>query len=249
MIISPIGFPYEDESILPSLRQRFRSWCAFSRVDRLTSSTPSYGVPASTSNAAERRRLGCTGIPRCFPVPGSLWHSNRSYRGFFESCCHLLSLPCTKLGAEQKPLWTHMGKRLLPLIGFFHLAFLKSLFSQQQLSLFFLLNVSSRLRSTVAMSSNIHVLEMPKGFLGIRIAQLVIGLIELALIAFLMARTLGAVFSAEAWAILCCKFKLQSTLQKGGYKSGILGASTPRSESSGLRSRSQSFRRFVFSKR
>jgi hypothetical protein len=51
-----------------------------------------------------------------------------------------------------------------------------------------------------------HVLEMPKGFLGIRIAQLVISLIELALIAFLMARTLGAVFSSQAWAILCCKF-------------------------------------------
>ena len=50
-----------------------------------------------------------------------------------------------------------------------------------------------------------HVLEMPKGFLGIRIAQLVFGLVELGLIAFLMANTFGAVFSAEAWAILCCK--------------------------------------------
>jgi hypothetical protein len=52
-----------------------------------------------------------------------------------------------------------------------------------------------------------HVLEMPKGFLGVRIAQLVIGVFELALVAFLMARTSGAVFSAEAWTILVCKCK------------------------------------------
>jgi hypothetical protein len=55
-----------------------------------------------------------------------------------------------------------------------------------------------------------HVLEMPKGFLGIRIAQLVFGLLELALIAFLMANTYGAVFSAEAWTILVCKFDLEN---------------------------------------
>ncbi|TID14725.1 hypothetical protein E2P81_ATG08679 [Venturia nashicola] len=53
------------------------------------------------------------------------------------------------------------------------------------------------------MSSNTHVLQMPKGFLGIRIAQLVIGVVEVGLIAYLMSNTHGFVFSAQAWTILC----------------------------------------------
>lgn len=60
------------------------------------------------------------------------------------------------------------------------------------------------------MSSNTHVLEMPKGFLGIRIAQLVIAIIEVGLIAYLMSSTHGFVFSAQAWTILCGKLAYSS---------------------------------------
>ncbi|KAF2427374.1 hypothetical protein EJ08DRAFT_680972 [Tothia fuscella] len=51
--------------------------------------------------------------------------------------------------------------------------------------------------------SEAHIIQMPKGFLVLRIFQLVFALFTVALMAFLIAQTIGFTFSSTAYGIFC----------------------------------------------